>query len=110
MLSLPPKHILQILPDVLFPQPGEVGVDIPRRSDVRMPQPLLDVFQLPSVIVENTRRAVTDIVKPHLRQLEEMFSEEDVEIRYTTEGYRIFQKNTSLLLTNHRKYDILTMQ
>ena len=33
-----------------------------------MPQPLLDVFQLPSVVVENARRAVTDIVETHLRQ------------------------------------------
>jgi len=57
---LPPKHILQILPDVLLPQPREVGVDIPRCSDVRMTQPLLNVFQLPSVVVENARRAVTD--------------------------------------------------
>ena len=65
-IFLPPKHILQILPDVLFTQPREVGVDIPRRSDIRMPQPLLDVFQLPSVVVENARRAVTDIMETHI--------------------------------------------
>ena len=47
-ILLPPKHILQILPDVLFPQPCEVGINIPRRPDIRMTQPLLDVFQLPA--------------------------------------------------------------
>jgi len=65
---LPPKHILQILPDVLLPQSGEVSIDIPRCHDIRMPQPLLDVFQLPSVVVENARRTVTDIVETHLGQ------------------------------------------
>ena len=51
---LPPKHILQILPDVLFTQPREVGVDIPSCPDVLMPQPLdsidrYEVWGLPLV-------------------------------------------------------------
>ena len=66
MLSLPLEHLLQILPDVLLPQSREVSIDIPRRPNIRMPQPLLDVFQLPSVVVENARRAVTDIVETHI--------------------------------------------
>ena len=45
-----------------------MSINIPRRPDIRMTQPLLDIFQLPSVVVENARRAVTDIVETHLGQ------------------------------------------
>ena len=62
------KHILQITPDVLFPQSREVSIDISRCSDVRVTKPLLDIFQLPSIVIENAGCAMTNIVETHFRQ------------------------------------------
>ena len=62
------KHILQITPDVLFPQSREVSIDISRCPDVRVTKPLLDIFQLPSIVIENAGCAMTNIVETHFRQ------------------------------------------
>ena len=58
----------KVLPYIFLTKHGNVCVNIPRRAQIGMSDPLRDILQLPALIVENTGCAVTNIVETQTRQ------------------------------------------
>ena len=57
----------KVLPYIFLPQHGNVRVDVARRAQIGMSDPLRDILQRPALIVENTGCAVTNIVETQTR-------------------------------------------
>ena len=56
------------IPHFFFSYFADMGVDITGCFNVAVTEPFLDIFQLPAGIIKNTGRAMTNIMKSHVRE------------------------------------------
>ena len=56
------------IPHFFFSYFADMGVDITGCFNVAVTEPFLDIFQLPAGIIKNTGRAMTNIMKSHVRK------------------------------------------
>ena len=67
-LDLKPKCVLHILSKLGFALLGYVGVDICSCFNIRVTKPILNISDVPILVVENGGCAVSEVMKTHLFQ------------------------------------------